>query len=766
MEYDPKPIDAPDGALTPEILELTEQLARSAHDAWARRRLDEGWRRGPRRDDAKKEHPCLVPYEELPDAEKEYDRSVSLETLRTLVGLGYRIERAEGSRPDARSDSLPEPDMRPVLEIFQRQTAFDLRDLLALWHGRDPQVWAKSAEPFALLGERILRLGAPLPAHDVLAEGLAAHPADVRLRQLQGLALARSGAARKANQILQALFAEGHADSETLSILARTYKDLSAEAADPLARRGLLDRAHSRYLDAYRLAVIRKEPAGALYSGINAASTALLLEDGHTARQLAREVRGWCRQRLDQSPDYWAEATLGEAALILGEWAEAECQYTRAAALGRGNLGDLSTTRRQARLLLAQLGRDPKQCDRCFRIGPVVVFAGHRIDAPGRPVPRFPPALEPAVARGLADRLAALEAGIGFASAANGADLLFLEALRARGGDIHVVLPYDGQQFRRDQVDLGDDSGWAERYERILGQASEILMASEQPAPVGPAIFEYTSTLLYGWAKLWAQQLETGLVPLVVWDGKPGDGPGGTAAAVARWQALGHHVEIIDLAEMLQRMPAGVKGAAGGVRPVSPAPAEPQGAADQTVMAMLFADAVRFSKLTEVQVARFVEHFLGAIAEIISAAATAQPPYAPVCKNTWGDGLYFVFRSARDAGRFALDLCERVNGTDWTVHGLPANLSLRIALHAGPVYPIRNPVTGQQPDYTGTHVSRAARIEPITPPGHVYASQAFAALAAAQGVTDFTCDYVGQTSLAKGYGTFPTYHVRRRGPLA
>jgi len=97
--------------------------------------------------------------------------------------------------------------------------------------------------------------------------------------------------------------------------------------------------------------------------------------------------------------------------------------------------------------------------------------------------------------------------------------------------------------------------------------------------------------------------------------------------------------------------------------------------------------------------------------------------------------------------------------TDWSKKGLPKAINLRIALHAGPVYSCVDPVTGQQ-SYTGTHVSRAARIEPITPPGQVYSSQAFAALAAAQGVKEFTCDYVGQTPLAKGYGTFATYHVR------
>ena len=172
------------------------------------------------------------------------------------------------------------------------------------------------------------------------------------------------------------------------------------------------------------------------------------------------------------------------------------------------------------------------------------------------------------------------------------------------------------------------------------------------------------------------------------------------------------------------------------------------------IMAMLFADAVNFSKLTEQQIPLFLNHFLGAIGNLISTS-----PHAPSIKNTWGDGLYFVFSDVRDAGLFALDLCELMVSTDWSKKGLPKAINLRIALHAGPVYSCVDPVTGLA-SFTGTHVSRAARIEPITPPGQVYASQAFAALSAAQGVKEFTCDYVGQTPLAKGYGTFATYHVR------
>jgi hypothetical protein len=757
MSYDPRPIETHGVALTPALEALAERLASSTHDAWARKRVEDGWRYGPQRDDARKAHPCLVPYDELPESEKDVDRRVVRDLLRALLALGYRLDPPGAAAAGSLSPSPP----ATALDLLQTSARLDLRELLALWHARDREAWAGAPEPYARLGERILRLGAPLPAHDVLAEGLAAHPADVRLRQLQALALARSGAAAKAHALLRALFAEGHADGETLGILARTCKDLSAAAADAGARRDWLRQAHERYGDAYRLAGVRQDADGALYTGINAASTALLLGERSAAQRFAREARAWCERRLARSADYWAEATLAEAALILGEWEEAERRYRRAAELGGGNLGDVASTRRQARLLLGHLGRDPGQLDDCFRIGPVVVFAGHRLDRPGRPEPRFPAALAPAVGQALAERLEALGARIGFASAADGADILFLEALLARGGEAHVVLPYSPAQFRADQADAGPGE-WDARHARVLAAAAEVVTASEQTRPSGSAVFEYAAALLYGWAKLWAQQLDTPLVPLAVWDGRSGDGQGGTAAAVARWRELGHEVQVIDLAQLRGESGRPPHRARTPVTaPAPPAGSAPLGLGPQTVMAVLFADAVGYSKLTEEQVGRFVEHFLGAVAALAARAADARPAYAPVTRNTWGDGLYLVFKSVREAGRFALDLCDLVDGNDWTAHGLPAGLSLRVALHAGPVYVGRNPVTGLL-DYTGTHVSRAARIEPITPPGHVYASRPFAALAAAEGTAEFGCDYVGQTSLAKGYGTFPTYHVRRR----
>ena len=136
-----------------------------------------------------------------------------------------------------------------------------------------------------------------------------------------------------------------------------------------------------------------------------------------------------------------------------------------------------------------------------------------------------------------------------------------------------------------------------------------------------------------------------------------------------------------------------------------------------------------------------------------------------MAKNTWRDGLYFVFSDVDLAGNFALQLADFVTKQNWEEKGLPRGLNLRIALHAGPVYEFEDPVTGNR-NYSGAHVSRAARIEPIAPPGQVYASEAFAALSAAQRTRDFTCDYVGQTPMAKGYGTLPMYHVRRSSAAA
>lgn len=94
--YNPAPIDTTKVKLDEGILRLTELLAKNTHEVWAAGRKAQGWSYGPERNDEEKKHPCLVPYEELSDDEKSYDRNTALETLKCIISLGYTIVPPEG----------------------------------------------------------------------------------------------------------------------------------------------------------------------------------------------------------------------------------------------------------------------------------------------------------------------------------------------------------------------------------------------------------------------------------------------------------------------------------------------------------------------------------------------------------------------------------------------------------------------------------------------------------------------------------------------
>ncbi|MDR1553452.1 MAG: Ryanodine receptor Ryr [Prevotellaceae bacterium] len=95
--YNPQPLDTYTVMLTADLLQLTELLAKNTHDIWAAQRFAEGWQYGKERNDARKEHPCLIPYEELPENEKEYDRCTSMEILRVIQLLGYEIKNVNNN---------------------------------------------------------------------------------------------------------------------------------------------------------------------------------------------------------------------------------------------------------------------------------------------------------------------------------------------------------------------------------------------------------------------------------------------------------------------------------------------------------------------------------------------------------------------------------------------------------------------------------------------------------------------------------------------
>lgn len=128
--------------------------------------------------------------------------------------------------------------------------------------------------------------------------------------------------------------------------------------------------------------------------------------------------------------------------------------------------------------------------------------------------------------------------------------------------------------------------------------------------------------------------------------------------------------------------------------------------------------------------------------------------------NTWGDGIFAVFNNVDSAAECALAMQETMAQLNRREAGLPEEISLRIGLHLGPVYLTLDPIT-QRETAIGAHVSRAARIEPITPEGCVYVTETFAAVLAIGSKNEFACDYVGQTETAKNYGLMRMFLLRR-----
>jgi class 3 adenylate cyclase len=377
------------------------------------------------------------------------------------------------------------------------------------------------------------------------------------------------------------------------------------------------------------------------------------------------------------------------------------------------------------------------------------------VDRVGRRPPRFPPARAEEISQRIARELEALEATDGFASATSGGDILFLEAVLTRGGRVHVTLPCAVDEFRRDCVDIIAGADWGTRFDGILRQATSLEVLSQQYASDNAMASECCNRVMAGLAVRHATMKAEEPLVLALWDGRPGDAFGGTQSVVQFCTQNGFRVRwMTDLVpgggpESRDLAPAVHTSAVRHSTFVAEAP--------QQICTAVFADAVGFSRLREREVPLFARHYLSS-----AMSALQSNTIVPLVKNTWGDGLYLVFESVRDAGVFALDFRDRIVSTDWQQLGLSAALNVRIGIHAGPLYRIYDPVIGQW-SYTGAHVTRAARLEPSTDPGKVFATLPFVALAAAERTTEFYCRSAGRRELAKGAGELELFELARDG---
>jgi class 3 adenylate cyclase/tetratricopeptide (TPR) repeat protein len=644
--------------------------------------------------------------------------------------------------------------------ILQQLAQKDPPVLALLWQCRTPEylhVWKEGPELLRRFARLLIQQGHPTLALEVASRGLTErYHNDPELLYWRSLALVNCGNTTRAALFVQEMLDRNDLPPairrDALSLAGRIRKDVAGRTARPAARTELFRKAFAFYHQAYEL-------SGDTFPGINAATLALLSGQPEQSRQIAAQVRDKVREELDQSgkeSDYWLQATLGEASLLLADHTGARTHYSRAASLARAAHADgaLVAMRRQLLLLREhlQVGDDLLGL---FHLGPVVVFAGHGIDWPGDPL-RFPPddALEAAVRKAIKHELDAVGASIGYCSPGCGSDILFAELMRERDAELHVVLPFDEQDFIAERVNYGlsEMEGWLKRYREVCGVLRTTMHhATTEPFLNDQALHDFNGSFMQGLALLRAAQVGVEPVAVVVQDATPGSAPTGLTTFVANWKKTGYELRTIDLAAIR----SGVKITA----PPLPQHETTLRTSRRTVCSMLFADVAGFSNLPEAKLPEFFTAFLGVVEKQLETTPT-------LFQNTWGDGLYIVFASVVTCADFALRLLNELGKIDFRAFyagaGPHKESGVRIGLHTGPVFKGRDPII-KQDNYFGSHVSRAARIEPVTAPGCAFVSEQFAAALALTPGHNFLCEYLGLQPLAKGYDDrCPLYRLTYR----
>ena len=355
---------------------------------------------------------------------------------------------------------------------------------------------------------------------------------------VMALALARSGSLKRARTLVDML--PDTDDPEIVGLKSRIFKDMALAASDAEEKR-------SFFLKSARMNSDIFSKKRNWYNGINAASCLFMAGEGDASRRLVQdEVLPLCG--AEQNRDLWLVATLGECHLLLGDYGEAAAFYRKAAAMADAErrFGDIASTLRQLRLLADAIGPDADAVLAGLALPCVAVFAGHLIDAPGRPEPRFPADAEENVRLRLREIVRERRIAFGYSSCACGGDILFLEEVIAAGGRVVVAPPLPLEKSIARSVAKAP-SDWEERLRAVLANPRAMLLEAEcDETGEGDAIvYSFCNRHLFGLASLKARELGFPLRGVCVWDGRRGATPGGTSSAVLRWQMAGLPVDIV-----------------------------------------------------------------------------------------------------------------------------------------------------------------------------------------------------------------------------
>lgn len=578
----------------------------------------------------------------------------------------------------------------------------------------------------------LLKRGDFLSAFDRARASIEDGLVDADAIRIATLSLARSGATEHAFRFLEEHGAHLPEDEETGALRARLLKDRFKACRDPSEKAKQGRCARDAYLEVFRR-------TNGYFPGINAATLSALIGDEATRRELASEVLALVQTQAET--DYWARATMAEACFLLGREEEAAEQLGCAAAEAQDDFAARSTTYHQLAMLCNFLGTTREILDP-IRVPTFIHFTGARIGGAGERLAIGDPATEKLRAE-IRQVLAANGVGFAYGSMMSVPDLLVTEEVLAAGVELHATLPFSFDELLRLPAWR---TGLAprERLERALGMARSVTHVAEDVHSDLHLMCRTASLQAAGLARLRSEALGARLMQVCIRSEAPGDEEDAVAGIASRLGIGSHRIELAASSSAQAEEPEG----AGDHREAVP----------REVKTMIFADVKGFSTLPECQIPPFVHDWLELVADLVKQH---EGDVAHVA--TWGDAAYFVMDSVSSAASVALDLAGcRLRGGDHGNRGMhPHTLGVRVSAHVGPVFVVADPVLNRN-NYYGPDITKTARMEPCTPEGEVFVSEAFAAHLALEAHDVYRCEYAGEQQLAKGYGVLRMYHLSSR----
>ena len=574
--------------------------------------------------------------------------------------------------------------------------------------------------------QRALQRGDMFALFERTREAIRLYPDDPDARFYQTLAMARLGEPHAAMRLYERYRVEEIGTEDAVALKGRLLKDIAVRSSGE-RQIELFRQSSQAYRQAHRL-------SDGYYSGINAATTSFLAGDEDAARELALAIGQ--RPDVADPKDYFSAASGAEAMLVRGEVEQATQLFTSARSRADASPGNVASTARQVALIAKRLNISDAQCQEllaAIRPSPVIHFCGHMFRAGWE--------VEGQLARAIDSILDETNTLIAYGPLACGADILVAEAILARGGELHAVMPFAEEDFLRTSVRVGGEE-WEGRYISARDAAASVTFATQILHEDDDELFAYCSKLVMGLARLRAEIMQTEAFQIAVWDGNAPGGVAGTAADCAEWARQGGKTRYVSIPKDRPPLDSAITvKAANGPR--------------WSLRSMLFADFAGFSRLEEDRLPQFLEAVMGRIAGVLDRHGEAV-----LTRNSWGDAVYAVITTPIHAAQIAIEIQAALDPKLLREMGLPAEDGMRISLHHGPIFEHFDAVQGAR-TYYGTEVTVAARIEPRVPVGAIYTTQPFAAMIESD-TNELNFEYVGKMDLAKNYGERILYRLASR----